>query len=128
MFSLFLLTAASEEKDTLIVKKTGEELMYSCVSAPMSEKTIMACAKDTCFFAVRYRTDIRELRQTVISRGRKTEHTLAVFPSGTPVHLRIMASKGSVCFFSYSKDGKNYIPVGDEFNACGQTLRIITSQ
>jgi hypothetical protein len=33
------------------------------------------------------------------------------------IHLRVTVADGAVCRFSYSLDGKNFLPIGNPFNA-----------
>jgi beta-xylosidase len=47
-----------------------------------------------------------------------TEQEIATGDALTlPIHLRVVVSEGARCRFSYSSDGKNFTPIGAEFQA-----------
>lgn len=123
-----LFSVSTKTQETTLFKKVGEELDYTCSIPFNKEKNILLCARDTCLFYVENKQDRRELKQTLIVAGKRKEQILVSVAANVSLHLRIMASKGSVCFFSFSESNKQYTVISDEFNANGQTLKIIISQ
>lgn len=52
-----------------------------------------------------------------LTSGQEVVAHVASLPAGEYVYLRVAVSTGAVCRWSYSLDGKKYIPVGDAFSA-----------
>ncbi|MGV3529111.1 MAG: glycoside hydrolase 43 family protein [Flavisolibacter sp.] len=49
--------------------------------------------------------------------GEETEQTIASVKEGQTFYLRVQVSRGALCRFSYSTDGKNFIEAGEIFTA-----------
>lgn len=122
-----LFSVPIKAQETTLFKEIGEELDYTCFTPLTEKKNILLCARDTCLFSIENKRHRRELKQTLIIAGRRKEQILVSVAIDVPLILRIMASKGSVCILSFSENGEQYTIAGDEFNANGQTLKIIIS-
>lgn len=117
-----LLSLFGEPETSCIIKPVGEELEYTCRLSPLRGRELMICSRDTCTLHVRKENKTLQLLCHVASQG-DPKRLIAFLPDTDAAYLKIRASKGSVCFFFVSTDGKRYVHVGEEFNA-GGSLRI----
>ncbi len=117
-----LLSLFGEPETSCIIKPIGEELEYTCRLSPLQGRELVICSCDTCTLHVRKENKTLQLLYHVASQG-TPKRLIASLSDTDAACLKIMASKGSVCFFSVSTDGKHYVHVGEEFNA-GGSLRI----
>lgn len=113
------------EKDNLIRKELGEELEYSCRLSSLIERKIMVCGEDTCILSLESKGTIQKLIETVKMGGEQRENPIALFPVNSDVYLRIMSSKGSVCYFSYSENGNTFTRFDKEFCAKGRIVVLL---
>ncbi len=63
------------------------------------------------------RLNIAVVRCVASDRGSSPELIFSEAYSGSTVYLRVTVAKGAVCHFSFSADGKKFIPVGESFKA-----------
>lgn len=127
------------EVPNLLLQKFPAEAFTATTKLKVSAKAdgqqsgLIVMGWDYCYLAVVKAGDGFVLRQTICKdaeQGGPEEHTtIATLPTSRryeagmhpnyemDIYLRVEVSKGGVCRFSYSTDGKRYIPAGESFIA-----------